>query len=373
MIHLEKIKFLFIGVLSLGIIGAAVYINKYSTIQSKNNSIVNVNTTEKNLEPSNFLPTEEINKDEKNYIGSELVHEALLLNAKSHLEIPTYIESNNQAIHPSIVYNSDGKFGYKYILAFTPYSFLNDSTENPSIVVSEDGINFKPLLDVKSPLALPGNNCHLSDVCLFEKDDTLELWYRESNKKTRLSRLLRITTKDLKTFTEPEVIMDFGTSGYGIGAPSVIYENGIYKIYYRKNMNIGEDAYVYTESKDLKTFTPAVAMNMDKGSWTNYNPWHLEVKKIENTYYCLTMDCPDGKMDTSSLFVLTSKDGINFINPIKILDPSEAGFDNWLIYKSTFMVKDDTVFLYYSSIDKLKRSFISLLKGPDFKNLSPLE
>ena len=87
----------------------------------------------------------------------------------------------------------------------------------------------------------------------------------------------------------------------------------------------------------------------------------------------LTMNCPDGKMDTSSLFVLTSKDGINFINPIKILDPSEASFDNWLIYKSTFMVKDDTVFLYYSSIDKLKRSFISLLKGPDFKNLSPLE
>ena len=368
MIHLKKKRFLFVGALSLIIIAGSLYINKHDSIYDKKNKIVNVDSSESKIEPTNVSPTEE-----KDYVGSKLVNEGLLLNASNHLDIPTYVETDNQSIHPSIIHDGTRKFGYEYIMAFTPYSFLNDSTENPSIVVSDDGVNFKPLPNVKTPLAMPDQDCHLSDVCLFEKDETLELWYRESNKKTRLSRILRMTSKDLKSFTDPEVIMDFGTSGYGLGAPSIIYEDDTYKIYYRKNMNIGEDAYVYTESKDLKTFTPVVSMNMEKGSWTNYNPWHLEVQKIGDTYYCLTMDCPDGKMDTSALFVLTSKDGINFTNPIKILEPSESGFDNWLIYKSTFMVKDDTVYLYYSSIDKLKRSFISLLKGPDFKHLSPIE
>lgn len=368
MIHLKKKRFLFVGVLSLLIIAGSIYINKYDAIFNKSNKIETVDSSKTKIEPTNTSPIEE-----NDYIGSKIVNEGLLFNAPNHLDIPTYVETDNQAIHPSIFHDSSRKFGYEYILAFTPYSFLNDSTENPSIVVSDDGVNFRTIPNLKTPLTMPGQDCHLSDVCLFEKDDTLELWYRESNKKTKLSRILRMTTKDLKSFTDPEVIMDFGTSGYGLGAPSIIYEDGTYKIYYRKNMNIGEDAYVYTESKDLKTFTPLVPMNMEKGSWTNYHPWHLEVQKIGDTYYCLTMDCPDGKMDTSALFVLTSKDGINFVNPVKILEPSEAGFDNWLIYKSTFMVKDDTVHLYYSSIDKLKRSFISLLKGPDFKHLSPIE
>ncbi|MDO5018355.1 MAG: hypothetical protein Q4E02_03555 [Lagierella massiliensis] len=363
----STIKYFFIGFLSVLILVSSIRINKSNNLSGENNLILNIKTI-----PVNYYFSKLPENNNYSLLGKHLNKKSLMINASNSLVIPTYVKDNNQAIHPSIFYDPDMKYGYRYILAFTPYSFLNDQTENPSIVVSNDGINFKILEDVPSPLVKPEKNCHLSDVCIFEKDSTLEIWYRESNKKTRLSRLLRITTNDLISYTKPQVILDYGTSGYGLGSPSVLYEDGVYKIYYRKNMDIGSDSYVYRASLDLKSFTNPIPLKFDKGEWTNYHPWHLEIKKVNNIYYCLTMNCPDGKMDTSSLFLLESYDGINFKNPIKILEPSEKGHDNWLIYKSTFMVKDDTVWLYYSAIDKLKKSTISLLSGPDFLHLKPV-
>lgn len=68
----------------------------------------------------------------------------LKLNKLYRVNIPTY-DGSGQAVHPSIIYNKR-----EYILAFTPYRNTNDKLENPSIVVSNNGINFfkekKPLI-----------------------------------------------------------------------------------------------------------------------------------------------------------------------------------------------------------------------------------
>ncbi|WP_300409306.1 hypothetical protein [Lagierella sp.] len=357
-----------LGFISILIIGSCYILNGYHMPINRSLLIADIDT-----KPifKNRVINNPVSK-KLSLFGDRTINKGLLLNAPNHLKIGTYIKTDDQAIHPSIVYDPQARFGYRYIMAFTPYSFLNDQTENPSIVVSHDGIHFEDFPGLTNPISLPEKHCHLSDVSLFFRDDTLELWYRVSNKKTRLSKLVRKTSKNLKDFSPEETIFDFGTGGYGYGAPTILYEDGWYKIYYRKNMNIGEDAYVFTQSKDLKEFTPPIPLEMTKGEWSNYNPWHLEIKKVEDRYYCLSMDCPDGKMESSALFVSESSDGIHFENPIEVLCPCDKGYDDWLIYKSTFIVKDNRVLLYYSSIDKLKRSYISLLTGPDFLNLSPV-
>jgi hypothetical protein len=55
------------------------------------------------------------------------------------VEIPTYDDSY-QLTHPKVLYFSEGWNHYKYWMSMTPYPQQNDYFENPSIVVSNDGV-----------------------------------------------------------------------------------------------------------------------------------------------------------------------------------------------------------------------------------------
>ena len=104
------------------IIGASLYINKHDSILDKKNKVVNVDSSETKIEPTNTVATED-----RDYIGSKVVNEELLLNAPNHLDIPTYVESDNQAIHPSIYHDVTRKFGYEYICLLYTSDAADDS------------------------------------------------------------------------------------------------------------------------------------------------------------------------------------------------------------------------------------------------------
>ena len=57
------------------------------------------------------------------------------------LNIPTY-DGSGQAVHPDVYYNANGWNGYRYWMAMTPYPNGNAAYENPSIVVSNDNLNW---------------------------------------------------------------------------------------------------------------------------------------------------------------------------------------------------------------------------------------
>ena len=78
-------------------------------------------------------------------------------NADYPLRIPTY-ENSEQATHPDIIEFLNPLFNnYRYMLAFTPYSYSNDKYENPSIVFSNNGIKWyedyikNPIVDNQYP------------------------------------------------------------------------------------------------------------------------------------------------------------------------------------------------------------------------------
>lgn len=84
-----------------------------------------------------------------------LVLEKPFLNAQAPLLIPTY-DGSGQANHPSVIdfkteHNLDTFEGYRFWMAVTPYPFSDYTLENPSILVSKDGINWLPHPRLKNP------------------------------------------------------------------------------------------------------------------------------------------------------------------------------------------------------------------------------
>ncbi|WP_129582277.1 hypothetical protein [Miniphocaeibacter massiliensis] len=285
-------------------------------------------------------------------------------NAKSYLKIPTYI-GNNQLLHPSVFYNPSKKFGYKWVMAFTPYSYTNDSTENPSIVVSEDGINWNVPNGLTNPLAKtnrPGV-VHYSDTEIFSNGNELELWYRESDKQARQSRILRRKSNDLVNWSDPEVVFDYGTGGYGYGAPSVNYEDGIYEIYYRDHMSFGTEGYVKIKYSGNNIIEEKKAVDFQyTEEYKDYVAWHTEFKKIGSKYYALAMSYNKDIPGKGLLFLFESDDGISFKDMKMLVKPSDTGFDNSTIYKSSMVIDNDFINLYYSSISTKKECYTSLIR-----------
>lgn len=72
------------------------------------------------------------------------------------LSIPTY-DGSNEPVHPAIVRMDKKWNGYKYWMAFTPYPHADETKENPSIVASNDCINWVVPNGLTNPIApFPG-------------------------------------------------------------------------------------------------------------------------------------------------------------------------------------------------------------------------
>lgn len=82
---------------------------------------------------------------------------SVLVNAANHMVTPTY-DHSGQAVHPSVIdfkmeFGVNNWGGFRYWMAFTPYPNFNYAHENPSLLVSTDGINWRNPPGLKNPIA----------------------------------------------------------------------------------------------------------------------------------------------------------------------------------------------------------------------------
>jgi hypothetical protein len=77
-----------------------------------------------------------------------------LMNAAAPLTIPTY-DGSGQLTEPDVIFFNSHWHGFQYWMAFSPYPFTNPAEENPSIVVSNDGVNWQVPDGLVNPLVLP--------------------------------------------------------------------------------------------------------------------------------------------------------------------------------------------------------------------------
>ena len=284
----------------------------------------------------------EIVENECPVIKEKVKKKEKIIDVNEWIKIPTY-ERSNETTHPKVLYFDEPVNGYKYWLVSTPYPYNTAFYENPSIVVSNDGIHFKEPDDLKNPISgYPSkywDGSYFSDPFMLYDNDHFELFYRKT-----LSNLNNVynesgynyiymkTSNDGVNWSEEKIILDYNPSEAYMSL-SVIKEDDLYKMWY-----VNYDYKVkYVTTKDLINYSGPVDINI-----ANFDKkiWHGEVQFINNKYIYIFMI-------KYKLYYTESSDGVNFEMPKQIdTELNELSGISYNIYKSSFIINDESIELY---------------------------
>ena len=355
---LKKFNKIYISIIILGVIGCVglifLYLNKNII---KNTKIMNSLIEYRNKVEMKFNYDYEYIENNHN--------SAYKLNIKSAY-------GDTQGVHPKVL-NFEKKWnGYKSWMVFSPYPNGNDKYENPHIVVSNDLINWEVPKGLKNPIEdTPKNYEHEyiynSDPHLVYNYDLnqLEVYFRFVNDRENKMILYRKTSKDGIKWTEKESIITTKRKTKDIISPAIIYEDGIYKMWY-----IDRDRTLkYTESLDGQKYDNEriIKLNYPIAKLTN---WHLDVIKTEKGYEIITVAYKNWKdRNSMNLYYFQSKDNISYSQGKIILRPSLISWDNRGIYRSSFIYEDGKYYVYYSAISTSFERGIGMSYGEHIENL----
>lgn len=271
-----------------------------------------------------------------------------LTNAPDYLRILTY-EGSGQAVHPDVAFFPEGWNGFAYWMAMTPHPFDTAERENPSILASQDGLDWVIPAGLRNPVVARPPCDHNSDpdIVYNPATDELFLYYTDvrrsefcgANSNDNFVKLTR--SKDGVTWTEPQTIMRFDLATNPIYvSPSVVYRDGVFQMWMASN----ENTLVFSTSADGIAWSPLEELDLSPALW------HVDVKYVEATseYWMLYAD---SALSNGNLRLATSLDGLGWIpcrNPL--LSPSD-GWDSDRIYRATFLYEEgsDLLRVWYSA------------------------
>lgn len=109
-------------------------------------------------------------------------------NMPTHLTIPTY-DGSNQPVHIDVIdFQNEGItggmwHGWRFWMVMTPYPNYSADYEDPSLVVSNDGIYWQVPAGLTNPLYRPLEGPYNNDPdMVYDPDaDEIVLWYRDYN------------------------------------------------------------------------------------------------------------------------------------------------------------------------------------------------
>src|SRR5659263_128279 len=264
------------------------------------------------------------------------------------LNIPTY-DGSGQAVHPDVYYNANGWRGYKYWMVMTPYPNGNDAYENPSILVSNEGISWSVPQGLQNPIdpkPASGSNSDV-DIVYNETADRIEIYYVESGAGT--SYLIRKTSGDGITWSAEKNTML--VPDYQVMSPAIIKNGSVYDMWYTGGASCSADTIVkFATSADGINWSSPQMVNIQ----SDLNIWHLDVSYIpsQNEYWMVYAAYPKGSTcGNTDLYFAKSKDKINWTNYPDIILTRGASWDSSQIYRSTFLFNDtsNTMRIWYSA------------------------
>lgn len=153
-------------------------------------------------------------------------------NTSGTLTIPTY-DGSGSVVHPSIVYlpRGFGRQRKRWWMAMTPYPSSQSAFENPSILVSDDGINWAVPAGLTNPIVgYPGGNDYNSDVFLFLDVDaqTLVCVYRQTGGNNTLEQLFYTRSYDGVVWSRPQLMMQYPAAEKSLISPSIWWDGTQY-------------------------------------------------------------------------------------------------------------------------------------------------
>lgn len=294
------------------------------------------------------------------------------INSKKALLIKTY-DGGNEPMHPKVLYFNNGWNGYKYWMCYTPYKNYDETSENPCIAVSNDGINWVTLKGLKNPLDKTDDikKYYYSDPHLVFNSNTnkLECWYRRANSNNSGEIIYRKVSENGIDWAEKEQL--FKTSGTVTGAisPSIIFDENKYKIWVSNALTDNpkiDRKLKYYESNDGTNWKAVRDISI---STKKYNITHFDIIKTKKGYEFIgnTINRYNGHLST--LIYSVSLDNVNYSKPIEVLGLGDKGsWDSTRMYRPTLTYINGIYWIYYSAANG-KDWGIGLIKVEDVANM----
>ena len=284
--------------------------------------------------------------------------------ASNCLNIETYAGGQNQPMHPKVLYFENGWNGYKYWMAYTPLP--NEDNENPCIGVSNDMVTWTVPVGLENPLAFkPSSGGYNSDTHLVYRADTntLECWYRRIYTGVQKEEFFRRTSTDgVNWATEESCFISEGSITQNL-SPSIIFEEGKYKMWTCSNSTTIH----YYEGITGKDFSKIRDIILPVGS---PSVWHQDVIHTANGYEMLNYN------NNGTLHYCKSDDNITYSKPVLILEKTNNDND-WCgqnLYRSSFFIKDGYYYIFYSGQKMNTMEWkIGVTRGANIYNLKGLE
>lgn len=281
-----------------------------------------------------------------------------LYNAVTYLETPTY-DGSGQAIHPDIYYNPNGWNGWEYWLANTPYPNNDETLENPSMLVSHDGLSWVVPDGLTNPIANKpvATSSYNSDPDLIYNpdEDYLMYYYREIGENSFDTLKLATSTNGADWSQPIALALANDDNAYSNISPSIVrLANGQYQLWY-----VGQ-GFGATGTRPIYYRTSSDGINWQDQqvtSWTGLDnsPWHINVRYLPSRQiYVMVISANQvGKNGAyTDLYLATSVDGLNWTTySKKLLARSASGWDKTQLYRADFIYdEENNLFrLWYSA------------------------
>jgi hypothetical protein len=260
------------------------------------------------------------------------------------LVIPTY-DGSNQATHPDVLVERDAS-GVHVTMAMTPYPFSDRRLENPSLVVSSDGMTFAAPPGVAAPLVPPPPYDHNDDPDLRRDPRTgdYELLYLESLRPDR-QNLVALRSRDKITWTRRDAITyDLTRGGPFIVSPAAIDDGGKTYLFYVDTVTSTLNMLV---SADGTTWDPAsaAAVKLDLGA---IKPWHVDVFRGDGAFGMLISGY-DTSFEHQDLYLATSPDLVTWtLRRAPLLDWTDRALGVETLYRSSGVVDHGSLIVWYA-------------------------
>ena len=271
------------------------------------------------------------------------------------LNLPTH-EGSGQATHPSVLYFEEGWNGWKYWMAMTPYPASDEGSEDPNVVVSNDGFTWQVPQGLTNPIddQFGKPNPHNSDTQLVmaPSGEMYLTWRMVDRPNGKTNRIFLVKSIDGVHWSEKEEIWS--------GEPqfmsqALIWSGDNWRLYGIDNRTGIPNRIIYFESDDLKTWSAPRYPSIDPYVSNDERWWHIDVQRYNGEYIGLVHIIPSETVQKGNLHLLRSKDGINWKrSDTPIISHEESGYPNR--YKSALVPHgsgDDLTFeLYYSGFSE---------------------
>jgi hypothetical protein len=282
-----------------------------------------------------------------------------LRNAASPQSTPTY-DGSGQITEPSIHFFDSPWNGYHYWLVVQPYPNSDNSKENPSILVSNDGSSWTVPPGLVNPIDLPTfppSAGHLDDGDLFYDAASDQLWvyyiWEDYNGHPAISHVLRKVSSDGVHWSNSQDLIQ--VPGVAILSPTVEKIGNSYYMWSANGGTVGcsstSTTTEYRTSSDGVHWSLPQPLNI---SQPGYVIWHIEVESVpsKQQYWMLLAAYPTGgQCGVTVLFFANSADGVNWTTYPHLALGIGSGWDNGEIYSSTFVYDptQDLLSVWYSA------------------------